>query len=156
MKQLKLQFLLVNDFTSNLISKNFLFQRCENAIFQLFFKILIKSDFSIFSHFFSGFAWAGFSVNHLDVAPQYAAILMGISNTIGTIPGIISPAITGYLVEDKSTESWQHVFIITAFVYALGAIFYGIFASGDRQDWSKMEHEDELVLATYYNAPILK
>ena len=70
--------------------------------------------------FFLGFAWAGFSVNHLDVAPQYAAILMGISNTIGTIPGIISPAITGYLVEDKSVASWQHVFVITAFVYALG------------------------------------
>ena len=70
--------------------------------------------------FYLGFAWAGFSVNHLDVAPQYAAILMGISNTIGTIPGIISPAITGYLVEDKSVASWQHVFVITAFVYALG------------------------------------
>ena len=54
------------------------------------------------------------------MAPQYAAILMGISNTIGTIPGIISPAITGYLVEDKSVASWQHVFVITAFVYALG------------------------------------
>ena len=69
-----------------------------------------------------GFAWAGFSVNHLDVAPQYAAILMGISNTLGTVPGIISPAITGYLTEDKSLESWQHVFVITAFVYAIGKI----------------------------------
>jgi len=89
-----------------------------------------------------GFAWAGFSVNHLDVAPQYAAILMGISNTIGTIPGIISPAITGYLVEDKSVASWQHVFVITAFVYALGAVFYGIFASGDRQEWSKIDSDE--------------
>ena len=44
-----------------------------------------------------GFAWAGFSINHLDIAPQYAAILMGISNTIGTIPGIISPTVTGQL-----------------------------------------------------------
>jgi ACS family sodium-dependent inorganic phosphate cotransporter len=23
-----------------------------------------------------GFAWAGFSINHLDIAPQYAAILV--------------------------------------------------------------------------------
>ena len=84
-------------------------------------------------------------MNHLDVAPQYAAILMGISNTLGTIPGIISPSITGYLVEDKSVDSWQHVFIITAFVYALGAIFYGIFASGERQEWSKIDRDEELV-----------
>ncbi|KAF5269201.1 hypothetical protein FQR65_LT02502 [Abscondita terminalis] len=45
-----------------------------------------------------GFAWAGFGVNHLDIAPQHASILMGISNTFGTIPGIVSPIITGYIV----------------------------------------------------------
>lgn len=36
-----------------------------------------------------GFAWAGFSINPLDIAPQYASILMGISNTFATIPGYI-------------------------------------------------------------------
>lgn len=46
------------------------------------------------------FAWSGFAVNHLDVAPQYASILMGISNTFATIPGIISPLLTGFLVKD--------------------------------------------------------
>lgn len=49
---------------------------------------------------FGAFAWSGFAVNHLDVAPQYASILMGISNTFATIPGIISPIITGVLVQD--------------------------------------------------------
>lgn len=32
-----------------------------------------------------GFAWAGFSVNHLDIAPHYSSVLMGISNTVRTI-----------------------------------------------------------------------
>lgn len=89
-----------------------------------------------------GFAWAGFSVNHLDVAPQYAAILMGISNTIGTIPGIISPAVTGYIVQDKTIDEWQYVFLITAAVYLIGAIFYGLLASGERQDWSRIEPDE--------------
>ena len=91
-------------------------------------------------------------MNHLDIAPQYAAILMGVSNTLGTIPGIISPSITGYLTEDKSIGAWQHVFIITAFIYAIGAIFYGIFASGDRQEWSKIDkdNEEELVSKAGY------
>ena len=48
-----------------------------------------------------GFTWAGFGVNHLDVAPRYAAILMGVSNTVGTIPGILSPAVTGAIVQDR-------------------------------------------------------
>ena len=48
-----------------------------------------------------GLTWAGFGVNHLDVAPKYAAILMGISNTVGTIPGIICPSLTGAIVIDR-------------------------------------------------------
>ena len=48
-----------------------------------------------------GFAWSGFSVNHLDIAPQHASVMMGIGNTIATLPGIISPIITGYIVENK-------------------------------------------------------
>ena len=48
-----------------------------------------------------GLTWAGFGVNHLDVAPKYAAILMGISNTVGTIPGILCPSLTGAIVVDR-------------------------------------------------------
>ncbi len=44
------------------------------------------------------FSLSGFTVNHLDIAPNYASILMGISNTFGTVPGIVSPLISGYIV----------------------------------------------------------
>jgi MFS transporter, ACS family, solute carrier family 17 (sodium-dependent inorganic phosphate cotransporter), other len=44
------------------------------------------------------FSLSGFAVNHLDIAPNYASILWGISNTFGTIPGIVSPLLTGYIV----------------------------------------------------------
>ncbi len=36
----------------------------------------------------------GYNVNHLDIAPRYASILMGLSNGIGTISGILCPLIT--------------------------------------------------------------
>ena len=36
----------------------------------------------------SGFAISGFNVNHLDIAPRYASILMGISNGVGTFAGL--------------------------------------------------------------------
>ena len=39
----------------------------------------------------SGFAISGFNVNHLDTAPRYASILMGISNGVGTFSGMICP-----------------------------------------------------------------
>ena len=41
----------------------------------------------------SAFAQAGYNINHIDIAPQYAGILMGITNTAGTIPGIVAPIV---------------------------------------------------------------
>jgi hypothetical protein len=42
-----------------------------------------------------------FSVNPLDIAPQFASILMGLSNTVATLPGMVSPLLTGHLVQHK-------------------------------------------------------
>ncbi|KAJ8967878.1 hypothetical protein NQ317_016090 [Molorchus minor] len=68
------------------------------------------------------FAWAGFR---------------GFSNTFGTIPGIISPIITGYIVKDEyRADEWKVVFYISSGIYICGAIVYGLFASGERQSWA--------------------
>nr|CAG4645485.1 EOG090X04X8 [Lynceus sp. MCZ IZ 141354] len=85
---------------------------------------------------FGGCAISGYSVNQLDIAPQYASILLGLSNTVATLPGIISPSVTGAIVLTKSASEWHIVFYIAAALYIAGAIFYIIFASGDRQSWS--------------------
>ncbi len=34
-----------------------------------------------------GLSRGGFSVNHMDIAPKYAGVVMGISNTAGECPG---------------------------------------------------------------------
>ena len=54
-----------------------------------------------FSVGFGGFAFSGFFVNHLDIAPPFAGILLGISNTVATIPGILSPLLTGQIVKHQ-------------------------------------------------------
>lgn len=43
----------------------------------------------------------GFNVNHLDIAPRYASILMGISNGVGTLSGMVCPLIVGALTKHK-------------------------------------------------------
>jgi hypothetical protein len=40
-------------------------------------------------------------VNHLDIAPPHASVLMGLSNTVATLPGIISPPLAGAIVTHK-------------------------------------------------------
>lgn len=49
----------------------------------------------------ASFAYSSFSVNYIDIAPQFAGILMGICNSFGVIAGIISPILTGYIVTDR-------------------------------------------------------
>lgn len=44
---------------------------------------------------------AGFNVNHLDIAPRYASILMGISNGVGTLSGMVCPLIVGAMTKHK-------------------------------------------------------
>lgn len=47
------------------------------------------------------FGAAGFNVNHLDIAPRYASILMGISNGVGTLSGMVCPLIVGAMTKNK-------------------------------------------------------
>ncbi|MBN3315073.1 VGL2A protein, partial [Atractosteus spatula] len=42
-----------------------------------------------------------FNVNHLDIAPRYASILMGISNGVGTLSGMVCPLIVGAMTKHK-------------------------------------------------------
>jgi hypothetical protein len=46
----------------------------------------------------------GFNVNHLDIAPRYASILMGMSNGIGTIAGLICPIAIDNITENHVSK----------------------------------------------------
>ncbi|HTO09247.1 MAG TPA: ACS family MFS transporter [Myxococcota bacterium] len=75
------------------------------------------------------FALSGFASNHLDIAPRYAGALMGLSNTAGTLPGVVGVAVTGYLLE--STGSWALVFGIAGAFYVAGTVVWLMFARGE-------------------------
>ncbi|CAG0879058.1 unnamed protein product [Cyprideis torosa] len=83
-----------------------------------------------------GMSWIGFGVNHLDLAPAHASLLMGISNTFATLPGILSPHITGEIVKHKMDTEWEIIFYLVSGVYVAGAVFYFIFSSGEKQPWA--------------------
>jgi hypothetical protein len=47
-----------------------------------------------------GLKYSGFSVNHIDIAPNYAGVLIGFTNCAATVPGIVAPYVTGLVIED--------------------------------------------------------
>ena len=80
---------------------------------------------------FGGFTIGGFASNHIDLAPKHAGTLMGLSNTAGTIPGIVGVYASGLILQ--ATGSWILVFQLAAAVNVIGLVFYLMFAKTERQ-----------------------
>ncbi len=72
-----------------------------------------------------GFTWAGYAPNHLEIAPRHADILMGITNTAATIPGIVGVAVSGWLLD--TTGSYVSVFVLAAGITSIGALAWILF-----------------------------
>jgi len=76
-------------------------------------------------------------VNQLDLAPLHAGKIVGLTTTIGNLASIAAPHAVGALTSHRSTRSeWQNVFFLSAAVYAVGAVIFVIFGSGNRQHWA--------------------
>jgi ACS family sodium-dependent inorganic phosphate cotransporter len=80
---------------------------------------------------------AGFAVNHLDIAPKYAGVVMGVSNTAGTVAGIVGVTVTGRILEGSALgasdpSSWYMVFATPALLLVVSALFFLVFATGER------------------------
>ncbi len=73
---------------------------------------------------------SGMGINHLDIGPKYAGVLIGLTNTAATIPGILAPIITGFIV--KFTGDWNMVFYIAAAILLVGAVVWNLFATGKK------------------------
>jgi ACS family sodium-dependent inorganic phosphate cotransporter len=73
-----------------------------------------------------GLTWAGYAPNHLEIAPKHADILIGITNTAGTLPGIIGVAVSGWLLD--TTGSYVSVFVLAAGITSIGALIWIVFS----------------------------
>jgi MFS transporter, ACS family, solute carrier family 17 (sodium-dependent inorganic phosphate cotransporter), member 5 len=82
---------------------------------------------------------SGFVVNHADIAPTYAGLLFGITNTFATIPGFVAPVVIGKMTKNKLQSEWKAVFYLSAAIYVIGTVFYLIAGSGELQSWAKVE-----------------
>lgn len=88
----------------------------------------------------TGTQYSGYLVNHVDIAPKFAGILFGISNSLAAVTGFISPVVVGIITEEGQTRAeWQIVFYVAAAIYFFGAIFFAIFSSGELQSWAQSD-----------------
>ena len=52
------------------------------------------------------FSQSGLYSNHADIGPQYAGVLLGLSNTAGVLAGVLGTAATGFILQNGS---WSQV-----------------------------------------------
>lgn len=116
----------------------------------------------------NGGIYSGFKVNHLDISPRFAGILMSFTNCLANLAGLLAPITAGYIIVGPVSSTtdvaamqetplfhfslpifqptqakWRLVFMISAGVYVACATFYVIFGSGQRQLWDNPDKDEE-------------
>ncbi|XP_078491668.1 sialin-like [Ciona intestinalis] len=90
------------------------------------------------------FTYPGHLSNFVDIAPMYAGVIFGISNTIASIPGFLGPLTAGLVITDKTSISqWQTMFWINGAFGFFGSIFFFFFASGMERKWAQRTVPEE-------------
>lgn len=49
----------------------------------------------------NGGIYSGFKVNHLDISPRFAGILMSFTNCMGNLAGLLAPLTAGYIIHGR-------------------------------------------------------
>ncbi|EDW01400.1 sialin [Drosophila grimshawi] len=91
---------------------------------------------------FHGAVSSGPLASMVDLSPNYAGIVLGVSGMIGVMPGFISPFIVGILTQGNQTmEAWNHVFMLSAAMLIGSGILYVLFSESTLQPWNSGSHD---------------
>jgi hypothetical protein len=75
-------------------------------------------------------AGSGAVINHADLAPRQASVLLSLSNTFATLPGMVAVPLASAIVETR-WGSWEHVFALASAVLFAGLLIYRRYASAE-------------------------
>uniref|UniRef100_W8BYB1 Vesicular glutamate transporter 2 n=1 Tax=Ceratitis capitata TaxID=7213 RepID=W8BYB1_CERCA len=86
---------------------------------------------------FHGAVSSGPLASIVDMSPNYAGIVLGISGMIGVLPGFISSYIVGIMtLNNQTVEAWRNVFLLCAGMLIGSGVLYVLFADSTLQDWN--------------------
>lgn len=64
---------------------------------------------------FNGFTYCGYMLNHMDLSPNFAGSLMGLTNSLANIMSILGPITVGYILTE--TDDVEVSIQYTVFVW---------------------------------------
>ncbi|XP_041979293.1 putative inorganic phosphate cotransporter isoform X2 [Aricia agestis] len=92
--------------------------------------------------------YTGYLLVHIDMSPNFAGTLMGITNCFANIISIIAPLAAGAILNDETDASeWRKVFFVSSAVYIASNTFFLIFGTSERQKWNDDGETNETEIA---------
>nr|CAD7266016.1 unnamed protein product [Timema shepardi] len=86
---------------------------------------------------FTGVDTSGQLASMVDLSPNFASFIMGISNTISVMTGFLTPLVVGFLTfQNQTSSAWQMVFLVSALMVLVPDIFHLIFGTSEVQEWN--------------------
>ncbi|CAH2096647.1 unnamed protein product [Euphydryas editha] len=81
--------------------------------------------------------YTGFLLVHIDMAPNFAGTLIGITNCISNVISIIAPLAAGAIIQDETDPGeWRKVFYISSAIYIVSNTFFVAVGSCEKQPWN--------------------
>ena len=86
---------------------------------------LIAIFFMLLSICLSGMETCGFQSVYVEVSPNLSSVIYGISNSFATLPGIIAPIFSGYILgESPGNYQWKILFYVAFCINTVGCIVF--------------------------------
>ncbi|XP_052747704.1 putative inorganic phosphate cotransporter isoform X2 [Galleria mellonella] len=80
----------------------------------------------------------GFMLVHIDMAPNFAGTMMGITNGTANVIAIIAPLAAGVILNDETDpKEWHKIFYLASIIYIIANIIFLIFGSAELQTWNE-------------------
>ncbi|XP_074027605.1 putative inorganic phosphate cotransporter [Leptinotarsa decemlineata] len=80
---------------------------------------------------------SGFLFNHLDLSPNHAAVLMGITSQFGSFCTAIGLTSVQYIVvNEDDPNQWGIVFYLTSGIFIVSTVIFCFLGSGEVQPWN--------------------
>ena len=78
----------------------------------------------------------GYWVNFVDLSPRHAQLLLGISNSVASIPGLVGQLLTGQILA-STHDDFSVIFQIAAAVNGAGALVFLAFGAARDQRYDE-------------------
>jgi len=88
-----------------------------------------------------GFMVGGIWSNFRDLSKVHSPVLVGISNSVASILGIVGQGVTGYILK-WTNGGWMWVFLAAGIIEACGALVFVIGARAEDQRFGKEQPEE--------------